>query len=83
MKIIPCTKEDFEAMNAKALEEFRKNGGQAERWCNPIIHPETGEYGFTVEEKIEACLEQQEKSKKIDIPEDWRPPVDNQQKAES
>ncbi len=76
MKIIPCTKAEFEALNAKALEEFRRRGGHAERWCNPIIHPETGEYGFTVEEKIESVLETHEKSKKIDLTEDWRPPVD-------
>ena len=74
MKAIICTQQEFDDLNVRALNFIKKeHGTSAEKWCNILIHPVSGDIAFTVEDKILSALTQTEKKKIIELSPDWFP----------
>jgi len=73
MKGIKCTQSKFNALNLKVFDylENKVSGFKAERWCNPVIHPTTGDIVFTVEDRILPALTQSERDSVFELTDDW------------
>jgi hypothetical protein len=79
LNAIIVTQERFDELNALALAAFQAQGGYAEKWCNPIIHPVDGRIAFTIEPKIESILTEEEQASVIELDhEEWFPPIDSE-----
>lgn len=75
-QIINCIadKTKFNDLNSRALQHIKDTyNSDADKWCNPIIHPVSGDIAFTVEDKILPCLTDAEKAEIIELTSDWFP----------
>jgi len=72
-KLINCGSDmaKFDDLNQRALDYIITQGETGEVWTTPIIHPDTGDIGFRVKERIEAILTPEEAAEVFDAPDDW------------
>lgn len=63
MRLIICTQRKFNDLNKKANRLLK-----CDKWCNPIIHPDTKEIGFTVKDRVLPILKGETI---VDLTSDW------------
>ena len=76
MKAINCKRDQakFDALNKKVLKYLKNTfDSKGDKWCDPIVHPITGNIAFTVEERMLKALTQSENNTIFELTNDWFP----------
>ena len=77
MKAINCQLDQakFDALNSKAISFLKEvdTNLNSDVWCNPVIHPTSGDIAFTIKDRILPALTASEQAEIVVLTEDWFP----------